>query len=75
MVKLRKIFIDDVLPSTGAATIAEAEWDVENGVLYFGAGKVVPFCRVREAEVVPVEKPAESTPVPAPIVRKGPAKK
>jgi len=74
--KLSKIFLDDILPSTGTAVIAEADFDPATGLLHYGDCKVVHISRVREATAVPVVvKPVDSTPAPSPIVRKGPQRK
>jgi hypothetical protein len=72
MIKLSKVFLVDVAPSTGAATVNEAEYDPTTGLVYYGEDKVTHISRVREATHV---KTSTQPATPAPIVRKVPPRK
>lgn len=72
MIKLSKVFLVDIAPSTGAATVTDAEYDPATGLVHYD-GKVTHISRVREATLV---RDAVKQPVtPAPIVRKAPPRK
>lgn len=83
MVKVSKVFLSDILPSTGTALLVNAVVDLQTGIVFYevdGKCKATHVSRVREmtfddVACHPYGKLVESTPAPAPIVRKGPTRK
>ena len=66
-----RVYLRDTSPNLKTAFLQAAEWD--GAFLYVGR-LVIPMSAVREFEL-PIVDPEPSTPAPAPIARKGPAKK